>query len=152
MESRIKEYKKITINDYRNYEPEKCSDGGAYGFWTEYLDKGGDIWEISYGTTADMEFCPCCGSFNSHYDYENEEYSCGDFDTITTKELSKIIKNTPEKDGISNLKSKNLQNSHLFLQPIHNYIIKYIIKQLQIYTILTANHLYANVNIRVNSS
>lgn len=23
MESRIKEYKKITINDYRNYEPEK---------------------------------------------------------------------------------------------------------------------------------
>lgn len=59
MESRIKEYKKITINDYRNYEPEKCSDGGAYGFWTEYLDKGGDIWEISYGTTADMEFCPC---------------------------------------------------------------------------------------------
>lgn len=37
MESRIKEYKKITINDYSNYEPEKCSDGdgGAYGFWTE---------------------------------------------------------------------------------------------------------------------
>lgn len=32
MESRIKEYKKITINDYSNYEPEKCSDGGAYGF------------------------------------------------------------------------------------------------------------------------
>lgn len=31
MESRIKE-KKITINDYSNYEPEKCSDGGAYGF------------------------------------------------------------------------------------------------------------------------
>jgi len=101
MESRIKEKKKITINDYSNYEPEKCSDGGAYGFWTEYLYKGGDIWEISYGTTADMEFCPCCGSFNSHYDYENEEYSCGDFDTITTKELSKIIENTPEKDGIS---------------------------------------------------
>lgn len=50
-----------------------------------------------------MEFCPCCGSFNSHYDYENEEYSCGDFDTITTKELSKIIESTstPEKDGIS---------------------------------------------------
>lgn len=43
MESRIKE-KKITINDYSNYEPEKCSDGGAYGFWTEYLYKGGDIW------------------------------------------------------------------------------------------------------------
>lgn len=48
-----------------------------------------------------MEFCPCCGSFNSHYDYEKEEYSCGDFDTITTKELSKIIENTQEKDGIS---------------------------------------------------
>lgn len=31
----------------------------------------------------------------------NEEYSCGDFDTIITKELSKIIENTPEKDGIS---------------------------------------------------
>ena len=100
---RIKEYKKITIKDYSSYEPEKCSDGGAYGFWTEYLYKGGDIWEISYGTMADMEFCPCCGSFNSHYDYENEEYSCGDFDTITTKELSKIIESTstPEKDGIS---------------------------------------------------
>lgn len=47
--------------------------------------------------------CPRCGSFNSHYDYENEEYSCGDFDTITTKELSKIIESTstPEKDGVS---------------------------------------------------
>lgn len=31
---RIKEFKKITINDYSQYEPEKCSDGGAYGFWT----------------------------------------------------------------------------------------------------------------------
>ena len=40
---RIKEYKKITIKDYSSYEPEKCSDGGAYGFWTEYLYKGGDI-------------------------------------------------------------------------------------------------------------
>lgn len=54
MESRIKEYKKITINDYRNYEPEKCSDGGAYGFWTEYLYKGGDIWNFVLAVVASI--------------------------------------------------------------------------------------------------
>lgn len=46
-----------------------------------------------------MEFCPCCGSFGDHYDYDKEEYSCGDFETVTTDELLEKVNSFEEKEG-----------------------------------------------------
>jgi hypothetical protein len=46
-----------------------------------------------------MEFCPRCGSFGDHYDYDEEEYSCGDFETVITDELLEKINGFEEKDG-----------------------------------------------------
>lgn len=92
----LENVKKVRFNDFSEYDSEKCSNGGCYGFWTDcnHLENGN--WEISYGTTADMDFCPCCGSFGDHYDYGEEEYSCGDFETVTTDELLERINSFEE--------------------------------------------------------
>lgn len=95
----MKNIKRVRFNDYSNCDPEKCNDGGSYGFWTDYSCLENGNWEISYGTTADMEFCPCCGSFGDHYDYGEEEYSCGDFETVTTDELLEKVNSFEEKEG-----------------------------------------------------
>lgn len=86
----LAEVKRVRINDYSEYESGKSSNGGCYGFWTDYNRVEGG-WEVSYGTTADFEFCPCCGSFDSHYGYDEEEYTCGEFEVISNEELEKII-------------------------------------------------------------
>lgn len=92
----LENVKKVRFNDFSEYDSEKCSNGGSYGFWTDYSHLENGNWEISYGTTADMEFCPCCGSFGDHYDYGEEEYSCGDFETVTTDELLEKINSFEE--------------------------------------------------------
>lgn len=83
--------KRVRLNDYSEYRDGKSNNGGCYGFRTDYsrVENG---WEVSYGTTADFPYCPCCGQFNEHYDYESEEYTCGDFEIISTEELKRIIR------------------------------------------------------------
>ena len=84
----LKNITKVRFNDYTEYDSEKCNNGGCYGFWTDYTRLESGNWEVSYGTTADFEFCPVCGSFGSHEDFETESgYSCGDFEVISEKEL-----------------------------------------------------------------
>lgn len=95
----LENVKKVRFNDFSEYDSEKCNDDGSYGFWTDYSRLENGNWEISYGTTADMDFCPCCGSFSDHYDYDEEECSCGDFETATTDELLEKINSFEEKDG-----------------------------------------------------
>ncbi len=58
----LERFKKVTIYDFSDYEPEKSHDGGGYGFWTNFnrVDKN---WEVTYGTTADFDFCPYCGNW-----------------------------------------------------------------------------------------
>ena len=87
----LEKYKKIKLCDYSGYDPDKCNNGGCYGFWTTYDYIGNDRWEVSYGTTADFDFCPVCGSFNNHYDGDNEEYCCGDFEVVSTHQIENII-------------------------------------------------------------
>ena len=90
----LKGIKRVRFND-SDYDSEKCNNGGSYGFWTDYSRLENGNWEISYGTTADFEYCPVCGNFNDHYegDYSCYEsgYSCGEYETITEAELLKRI-------------------------------------------------------------
>ena len=84
--------KRVRFNNYSEYDSEKSNDGGSYGFWTDYSRLENGKWEVSYGTTADFEYCPVCGSFNDHYaededDIYNSGYSCGEFATATSDEL-----------------------------------------------------------------
>ena len=87
----LKNISRVRFNDYTEYDSGKCSNGGCYGFWIDYNKLPNEKWEVSYGTTADFPYCPCCGSFNEHYEgdeacYESG-YSCGDFETVTEAEL-----------------------------------------------------------------
>lgn len=99
----IKNVRRIRFNDFSDYDSEKCNNGGCYGFWTDYNRLENGKWEISYGTTADMDFCPCCGSFNDHYVGDDcrydSEYDCGEFGIVTEDELLKIIDEFEENEG-----------------------------------------------------
>ena len=62
--------------DYTNYNPQKCSDGGSYGFWQtiEKTETKG-VFRIVHHTTSTFLFCPACGTFSWHAD-------CGQYETI----------------------------------------------------------------------
>ena len=54
-------------------------------------------WEVSYGTTAEFDFCPCCGDFGNHL-MEDGTYECGEFQTISEEELIEKINKFVETD------------------------------------------------------
>lgn len=91
--------RKVRFNDFSEYESGKSNNGGCYGFWTDCSRLENGNWEVSYGTTADFNFCPVCGSFDDHYVGEDDiEYSCGEFATVTESELLKLINDFEETD------------------------------------------------------
>lgn len=90
---------RVRFNDYTEYNSEKSNNGGCYGFWTDYNRLESGLFEVSHHTTADFDFCPVCGSFNDHYIGEDdEEYSCGVFETVTEEELLNLINDFEETD------------------------------------------------------
>ena len=94
---------RVRFYDYTEYESEKSNNGGCYGFWTNYNRLENGLFEVSYGTTADFEYCPVCGSFNDHYASEDDDiyesgYTCGEFETITETELLELINNFENTD------------------------------------------------------
>ena len=77
---------RIRFNDFTEYETGKSSNGGCYGFWTDYNRLENGLFEVSHGTTADFEYCPVCGDFHSY-----DEETCGEYQTVTESELLKLI-------------------------------------------------------------
>ena len=57
------------------------------------------VWktEVSYGTTAEFDFCPVCGSFDDHR-LEDGTYECGEFQTVSEEELIEEINKFVETD------------------------------------------------------
>ncbi len=100
----MKNIKHVRFVDYSGYDPDKCNNGGCYGFWTDYHRLPDGNFEVSYGTTADFEFCPACGSFGNHVEYDAEtdeeifSCTCGSFEIITEEELEQLIDNFVETD------------------------------------------------------
>ena len=82
----------ITLNDYSEYDPDRCHDGGCYGFWETYIQTETCSWVKTYGTTAslDIDYCPCCGCF---YNTAKCNQCDGTFEHVTINELIKIIEN-----------------------------------------------------------
>ena len=93
---------KVRFNDYTMYDPNKCRNGGQYGFWEDYDRTEEGTFECSRHTTADMEYCPVCGSFNDHYEGQDCDwesgYSCGEFVVVTEKELLDLINDFVETE------------------------------------------------------
>lgn len=96
---KVNEITKIRFNDFSNFDESNANNGGCYGFWTDFTRSDDGSFEVEYGTTADMEFCPCCGHFGAHFDYDSENFTCRDqFETVTEDELLEIIDNFEESD------------------------------------------------------
>ena len=84
--------------DFSDYQSEKSNDGGMYGFTATFRKVNSGKWAVKYGSTADMDFCPCCGQFSDHY-IEDEGFSCsrnGDLMEISTAEMLEEISGWPE--------------------------------------------------------
>lgn len=86
--------RKIIVNDYTQYVEEKSSNGGCYGFWAVYTEKETGDFEVSYGTTADLEFCDCCGNFNCN----NIRCENGEYQIVTADEMKDIINSFVETE------------------------------------------------------
>ena len=97
----IKDAKKVVFSDYSNYKPETCRNGGDYAFYEVYERIGDNKWECHYETSADFEYCPVCGSFDNHYDDDNDCYCCGELEVISDDEMMKRIMNFEECDDMS---------------------------------------------------
>jgi len=95
----MKNYKKLVLNDFRGYRPETSRNGGDYAFFTYYDLMSDGNFVVSYGTSSDMQFCPCCGTFSDHsYDEETNRYECGEFQVLSKDELVKLIRETDETE------------------------------------------------------
>lgn len=94
----LKGIQRVRFNDFTEYESGKSSNGGSYGFWTDYTRLENGVWEISYGTTADLDFCPVCGVFGDHQ-LDDGTYECGEFQTVSEEELIEEINKFIETDN-----------------------------------------------------
>lgn len=94
MLNNLEQFKAVYLNDFMEYDDRLCNNGGRYGFWKKYTFLGNGNWKVSYGTTAEFDYCPVCGQFNDHYDEDSwckSNYSCGEYTIISTKELEEKI-------------------------------------------------------------
>ena len=95
---------KILIQDYSNYCPYKAANGGQYLDETEYTKIDDDRYEALHYTSADFDFCPIYGQYQS---CDN----CPDYDDIKGCIAEpRIVSITDIIDSIEhNLKESNIQ-------------------------------------------
>lgn len=74
----------VILQDWSQYEEGKSSNGEYYYFGTHYYyNPEKHMWLKQYETSADMEFCPVCGTFGNHEEYDEET---GEFIGYTCRE------------------------------------------------------------------
>lgn len=74
----------VILQDWSQYIDEKSSNGGGYYFGAHYYyEPEENMWLKQYETSADMEFCPVCGMFGDHEEYDEET---GEFIGYTCRE------------------------------------------------------------------
>lgn len=85
---KINEIKKVVVTDWSDYDPDLCSNGGKYAYYTEYARNDDGTWAVSYGTSADFGYRSCCGVFG---ECECDSCDSSDFEHITTSEMLKRL-------------------------------------------------------------
>lgn len=81
--------KKIIITDYSDFVADKCNNGGNYSYSTIYRQIKNNLYEVSYSTSAEFDFCPCCGRFGcTDCDPSNDE----DYEYISESKVKTAIK------------------------------------------------------------
>ena len=93
---RTRVYTEVEFQDWSQYVEGKSSNGGCYMFSEHYYySEKSDLWRKEYEISADFEYCPVCGRFGNHEEYDEDEsfagYSCGRQAMISSAKLINII-------------------------------------------------------------
>lgn len=78
----------IRINDWRSYEPGRCTNGGHYSFHSAFRKEGALVLEEMY-SSAEYPTCPICGQYLRNGD-EHDGYCF--FDGKTPQYVEDLIK------------------------------------------------------------
>lgn len=89
----LKDLIRVDINDYREYDSDRCCNGGAYSWHHHYTRVCENMWELTEGTSG--EFCPYCRSWDCTGWCRDEEEP----ELVTNEELSHIIEEWSKDDG-----------------------------------------------------
>lgn len=84
---------KIVVTDLSDYDPDLCCTGGRYAYYTEYAKQDDGLWTVSYDTSSDLEFCPCCGRFGCD--------ECDEYERISTSEMLERLAEDADRDGVT---------------------------------------------------
>lgn len=104
----------VKVVDDSEYDPERCNDGGGYSYTTKYTAIVGGMFEVEYSTSADIDYCPCCGQFGDHYDHETCEYSCGEFTHVSLEEmLEGVLASLKRECGVSIITDNHEYNVYI---------------------------------------
>lgn len=87
----------IRVCDYTEYREDKCHNGGSYVYFTCFDEVGKDDWVVSYGTSAEFEYCPAMGNFGNCCDNCDE---CECFEHITE---DNVLRRIAEYNGNINI-------------------------------------------------
>lgn len=90
-------FNKVVVSDFREYNAERCNDGGGYAYYIHFDKISDEKFTTSYYTSADFDYCPYCGSFISNYDHH--VYNC-DEEIVTRDELINIIDSYANKEKV----------------------------------------------------
>ena len=84
----------ITIRDYRNYDPDNCRTGGAYGFTYTYTEQSDGSFTVRYDTTSDFEYCTKCGTFG------HNSWDCDFNNVYTADDVQRMVEFCKNISGI----------------------------------------------------
>ena len=57
---------KVTITDLTNFNPQLSQDGGQYSFTTYFEKTENNKYKVTYGTSAQFDYCIFCGTFSNN--------------------------------------------------------------------------------------
>lgn len=105
----LRNVKSLTIVDERDYDPEKCNNGGKYRYFEDYFRNNPDEnFIVSYNTSAEFDYCQVQGAFQScnkcsyNEEIEEGEFDCvAEYNQITEQELQQYINNLKEGEYVS---------------------------------------------------
>ena len=84
---------RVVVTDLSDYDPDLCCTGGKYAYYTEYARQADGLWTVSYDTSSDFEFCPCCGRFGCD--------ECDEYEHISTSEMLERLAEDAAHEGVT---------------------------------------------------
>ena len=79
---------KVIIADYKDFVEGMSNDGGGYIYYTHYVKLDKDLWQVRHSTSADFDYCPCCGTFGCT---ECDPDDFRDYDLVNTAKVRREI-------------------------------------------------------------